>query len=171
MSLETKQEVSALMDGELFEDEAGNLLGKIRSGSEARQNWELYHLIGDALRQPEHIRADLSAAVRQRMEDEPVMLAPRMHTVKRKAQTLALSAAASLVAIGVVAWMSLQISPEAAPQMAMQQVRQDGLRPASLKNQLQSDDYLLAHQEYSPSTDMNGGASYIRTVAHRSEGK
>lgn len=167
MKEKTKHEISALMDGELFEDEAGNLLGQIRPGSEAHKNWELYHLIGDVLRQPEHIPADLSAKVRQRMLDEPTILAPRIYGVKRKAQTFALSAAASLVAVGVVAWMSLQINPEAGPKMAMQQ---GALRPASLKGQLQSNDYLLAHQEYSPSTDMNGGASYIRTVAYRPEG-
>lgn len=167
MKVDSRHEISALMDGELFEDEAGNLLGQIKYGSEAHKNWELYHLIGDALRQPEHVTADLSVKVHQRLQDEPTILVPRIQGVKRKAQTFALSAAASLVAVGVVAWMSLQISPEAAPKMAMQQ---GALRPASLKSQLQSNDYLLAHQEYSPSTDMNGGASYIRTVAYRPEG-
>lgn len=168
MKLEKKQDISVLMDGELFEDEAASLLGQIRPGSEAHQNWALYHLIGDVLRQPEHIHADLSATVRQRMEDEPTILAPGIYGAGRKVQTFALSAAASLVAVGVVAWMSLQIAPEAAPKMAMQQ---GALRPASLQGQLKSNDYLLAHQEYSPSTDMNGGASYIRTVAYRPEGK
>lgn len=163
-----KQEISALMDGELFEDEAGSLLDEIRRGSDTHKDWELYHLIGDALRQPEHIHSDLSAKVRERMRDEPVVLAPRIRATKQKVRAFALSAAASLVAVGVVAWMSLQISPEAGPQLAMQQ---GALRPVSAQIQPKASDYLMAHQEFSPSADMSGGASFIRTVSYSPEAK
>ena len=100
------------------------------------------------------------------MQNEPTVLAPRSRALTQRVRTVALSAAASLAAVGVVAWMSLQISPEVAPQMAMQQT---ALRPASLQIQPKSNDYLMAHQEFSPSTDMNGGASYIRTVSYSQE--
>lgn len=163
-----KQEISALMDGELFEDEAESLLNRIEHGSEVHRDWEIYHLIGDVLRQPDHIHSDLSVKVRERMRDEPVVLAPRGHAVKQKMRTFALSAVASLSAVGVVAWMSMQISPEAAPKMAMQQ---NAIRPASVQIQPKANDYLMAHQEFSPSTDMNGGASYIRTVSYRPDEK
>jgi sigma-E factor negative regulatory protein RseA len=163
-----KQEISVLMDGELFEDEAGSLLNRIEHGSEVHRDWEIYHLIGDVLRQPDHIHSDLSAKVRERMRDEPTVLAPRGHAVKQKMRTFALSAAASLSAVGVVAWMSMQISPEAAPNMAMQQ---NAARPVNVIIQPKANDYLMAHQEFSPSTDMNGGASYIRTVSYRPDEK
>ncbi len=158
-----RHEISVLMDGELFEDEAEDLLGLIREDSDAHKDWAVYHLIGDVLRQPEHIHCDLSAKVRERMKDEPTVLAPRGRVVKQRMRAVALSAAASLAAVGVVAWMSLQVSPEAAPQMAMQQ---SALRPVSAQIQPRSNDYLMAHQEFSPSIDMRGGASYIRTVAY-----
>ena len=163
-----KKEISTLMDGELFEDEAEGLLNQIKRDSDAHKDWEIYHLIGDVLRQPEHIHCDLSAKVRERMQDEPVVLAPRGRAVKQKMRTVALSAAASLAAVGVVAWMSAQIAPETFPQMAMQQA---ALRPASLQIKPRSSDYLMAHQEFSPSTDMSGGAAYIRTVAYGTDGK
>lgn len=163
-----KQEISALMDGELFEDEAEGLLDRVKRDSDAHKDWAVYHLIGDVLRQPEHIHCDLSTKVRERMRDEPVVLAPRSRAVKQRVRAVALSAAASLVAVGVVAWMSLQIGPEAAPQMAMQQ---PALRPASMQIQPKSNDYLMAHQEFSPSIDMNGGASYIRTVSYSTDEK
>ncbi len=156
------------MDGELFEDEAEDLLDRVKRDSDAHQNWAVYHLIGDVLRQPEHIHCDLSAKVRERMRDEHTVLAPRGRAVKQKMRAVALSAVASLVAVGVVAWMSLQIGPEAVPQMAMQQ---SGLRPASAQIQPKSNDYLMAHQEFSPSIDMNGGASYIRTVSYSTDEK
>jgi len=158
-----KQDISALMDGELFEDEAENLLGRLTSDSAVHKNWSVYHLIGDVLRQPEHIHSDLSAKVRERLQDEPTVLAPRARAVKQNIRTYALSAAASLSAIGVVAWMSLQISPEVAPQMAMQHI---ALRPVSMHTRTNSNDYMIAHQEFSPSMDMNGDASYIRTVSY-----
>lgn len=163
-----KQEISALMDGELFEDEAEGLFDQVKQDSGTHHEWALYHLIGDVLRQPEHIHCDLSAKVRERMQDEPVVLAPRSRAVKQKIRTFALSAAASLVAVGVVAWMSLQITPETAPQLAMQQT---ALRPISMQIQPKANDYLMAHQEFSPSIDMNGGASYIRTVSYSPDDK
>jgi sigma-E factor negative regulatory protein RseA len=158
-----KQEISALMDGELFEDDAGMALDQLKRDSTTRMDWAVYHLIGDVLRQPDHIHCDLSAKVHERMRDEPALLAPRGQVVKQKMRAFALSAAASLSAVGVVAWMSLQISPEIVPQLGMQQA---ALRPANMQIQPGSDNYLLAHQEFSPSTDVNGGASYIRTVSY-----
>jgi len=163
-----KKEISALMDGELFEDEAESLFNSIGRGTNAHKDWELYHLIGDVLRQPDHIHCGLSARVREQMRDEPTVLAPRSHAVKRKFQTVALSAAASLAAVGVVAWMSQQIGSETLPQMAMQK---NTMRPVRVQIQSRSNDYLMAHQEFSPSTDMNGGASYIRMVSYGPEGK
>lgn len=163
-----KQEISVLMDGELFEDEADSLLGRIKRGSAIHKDWEVYHLIGDALRQPEHIHCDLSAEVYARMRDEPVVFAPRGHTAKQKGRAIALSAAASLAAIGVVAWMSVQISPEASSQLAAQQIN---LRPASVKMKSKANEYLMAHQEFSPSTGMNSGAYYVRAVAYHPDEK
>ncbi|MBI2287315.1 MAG: sigma-E factor negative regulatory protein [Nitrosomonadales bacterium] len=163
-----KQEISALMDGELFEDEAEDLFDRIKRDSDAHKDWAIYHLIGDVLRQPEHIHCDLSAKVRERMQDEPAVLAPRGRAVRQKMRAVALSAAASLAAVGVVAWMSLQISPEAPPQLAMQK---PALSPVSAQIQPKSNDYLMAHQEFSPSIEMNGGASYIRTVSYSTDEK
>ena len=140
-----KQKISVLMDGELFEDEAESLLDNIKRGAGVPNDWEIYHLIGDVLRQPEHIHCGLSAKVRERMQDEPTVLAPRVRAVKQRLRTFALSAAASLSAVGVVAWMSLQISPEVAPQLAMQQT---AFRPASMQIKADSNDYLMAHQEF-----------------------
>lgn len=163
-----KKEISALMDGELFEDEAEDLFDRIRRDPDAHKDWAAYHLIGDVLRQPEHIHCDLSAKVRERMQDEPTVLAPRNRAVKQKMRAIATSAAASLAAIGVVTWMSLQVGSEAAPQVAMQQ---PDLRPASAQIKPKANDYLMAHQEFAPSTHMSGGATYIRTVAYGQDKK
>lgn len=163
-----KHEISALMDGEIFEDESDILFDQIKRDPDAHQDWAVYHLIGDVLRQPEYIHRDISTRVHDKLQNEPTVLAPRTHALKQKARVFALSAAASLLAVSVVAWMSLQISPEASPQMAMQQTN---IRPVNMQMQPKANDYLMAHQEFSPSNDMNGGASYIRTVTFSPEEK
>ncbi len=161
-----KHEISALMDGELFEDEVEILFDQLKHDPDAHKDWAVYNLIGDVLRQPEYINRDISARVSESLRREPTILAPRARALKQKARVFALSAAASLMAVGVVSWMSLQISPEQPPQMAMQQTN---IRPVNSQIQSKSNDYLMAHQEFSPSNDMNGGASYIRTVTYTPE--
>lgn len=163
-----KNNISALMDGELFEDEAEALLDDLKRDAGAHRDWATYHLIGDILRQPDSIHRDISAGVRERMQNEPTVLAPRSRGITQKVRNVALSAAASVMALGVVVWMSVQITPETSPQLAMQQ---SNMRPVSLKTQAQSNDYLMAHQEFSPSNDMHGGISYIRNVAYVAEDK
>ena len=163
-----KHDISALMDGELFEDEAETLLGQIRRDPGIYADWAVYHLIGDVLRQPECIHRDMTDRVSERLRNEATVLAPRSRALKQKARVFALSAAASLMAVGMVAWMTLQINPETSPQLAMQQ---SALRPVNLQIQPAADDYLMAHQEFSPSNDMNGGASYIHTVTYSPEEK
>jgi len=159
-----KHEISALMDGELFEDEAEVLFDQLKRDTEAPDDWAIYHLIGDVLRQPDSIHRDVSDFVRERLKNEPTVLAPRR--LKQKARAYALSAAATLLAFGVVAWMSLQISPESSPQLAMQS---SNIRAMQIQDK--SNDYLMAHQEISPQTDMNGGASYFHTASYRPEEK
>lgn len=163
-----KNNISALMDGELFEDEAEALFDQLKRDSGAHRDWAMYHLIGDVLRQPESIHRDISGQVRELMQNEPTVLAPRSRAFTQKIRNVALSAAASIMALGIVVWMSVQITPETSPQLAMQQ---SNLRPASLQIQSKSNDYLMAHQEFSPSSDINSGASYIRNVPYSAEEK
>jgi sigma-E factor negative regulatory protein RseA len=158
-----KQNISALMDGELFDDEAEVLLDKIKRNPDAHAEWHIYHMVGDALRQPEHLHGNIGAALRERLQAEPTILAPQVR-LKKNLRWFALSAAASVMALALVAWMSLQIDVRTAPLMSMQQ-QPNALRPASFPVNHGLNDYLMAHQEFSPSTDVQGAASYIRTVA------
>ncbi len=162
-----KQHISALMDGELFDDEAEALFDRLKRDPAGRDEWLTYHLISDVLRQPDHVHADISATMRERLQAEPVVLAPRARTNQR-ARWFAVSAAASVMALAVVAWLSAQVGPEKIPQLAMQQsgTGSNNVRPASLsvKNGGMND-YLMAHQEFSPSFDVQGASVYVRTVA------
>ncbi len=158
-----KQEISALMDGEMFEDQADAFLDKLKRHPEVQQDWESYHLIGDALRQPDHVCKSFAKSFHERLQTEPTVFAPHNRTSQR-ARNFALSAVASVMALALVAWLSLQVGSEPAPQVAaVQQDNISAIRPAST----QADDYLMAHQEFSPSADVHGAASYIHAVAGR----
>jgi len=157
------QHISALMDGELFEDEADALFDQLKNDPGADEDWRTFHLISDALRQPDHIHVNISPRLHERLQAEPTILAPRSRT-RQNARWFALSAAASVLALTLVAWMSLQVGSEPAPQMAMQQTS-SALKPASFSGRGGLNDYLMAHQEYSPSADVQGAASYMHTVA------
>lgn len=156
-----KQEISVLMDGEMFEDEAELFFDKLKRNPQTSQDWAMYHLIGDALRQPEYIHRDISESFRERLQAEPTVLAPHSRSPQR-IRHYALSAAASVMALALVAWLSMQVGSEPTPQLASVQTN-NAIRPASF----QSNDYLMAHQEFSPSADVQGAASYIHTVAAR----
>ncbi len=160
-----KQHISALMDGELFDDEAEALLDKLKRDSAGREEWLTYHLISDVLRQPDHVHADISLAMRERLQAEPTVLAPHGRANQR-ARWFAVSAAASVMALAVVAWLSAQVGPEATPQLAVQQSGNSNVHPASLSVKKGGvNDYLMAHQEFSPSFDVQGATVYVRTVA------
>ena len=156
-----KQEISALMDGEMFEDQAEAFLDKLKRHPEMQKDWENYHLIGDALRQPDHICKSFGNSFRERLQAEPTVIAPYKRTSQR-IRNFALSAVASVMALALVAWLSLQVGSEPAPQVAAAQLQQNSaIRPASA----QANDYLMAHQEFSPSAEVHVSAPYIHAVA------
>ena len=163
-----KQEISALMDGELFDDDAEAILDKLKRNPDTHDEWRTYHLISDVLRQPDQVHVNISSAVRERLQAEPTILAPHSR-VSHNVRWFALSAVASAMALTLVAWLSVQIGPETAPQIAMLQ-SSNAMRSASLPaNGL--DDYLMAHQEFSPSVGVYGMTSYVHTVAHQQADK
>ena len=71
----------------------------------------------------------------------------------------ALSAAASVAAVAVVGWISFQSIDQS--QQNANAIAANTSVPAPAR----MNDYLLAHQEFSPSTAMQGVAPYVRTVA------
>lgn len=159
-----KQEISALMDGELFEDQAETFLDKLKRHPEARQDWESYHLIGDVLRQPDRICKSFGKSFHERLQAEPTVVAPHRGTSQR-VRNFAISAVASMMALALVAWLSLQVGSEPAPQVAAapQLQQENAVRPASA----QAEDYLMAHQEFSPNAEVHVAAPYIHAVAGR----
>ncbi|WP_421313528.1 RseA family anti-sigma factor [Aeromonas sp. 603404] len=71
-----KEQISALMDGELSDAE---VLNELEMDSDLQDTWGRYHLIGDAMRGdlPVNLQLDLSDSIMAALEDEPTILAPK----------------------------------------------------------------------------------------------
>ncbi|MCU0897166.1 MAG: sigma-E factor negative regulatory protein [Burkholderiales bacterium] len=175
-----KENLSAMLDGELDSDAAGRVCGRLREDAELRETWEAYALIGDALRGTAATGMSREAFA-ARLASEPTVLAPRAAPAVRpamRATRYALSAAAGLAAVGFVGWMALPAlqgpgvdvarAPVAAPQETAV-VAATVAAPVVPAAQGVSD-YLLAHQRFSPAFAMQGVAPYVRTVADEQAG-
>lgn len=170
-----KPKISMLMDGELDEGELAGVLAALSTPGEARAAWRTYHLIRDALRGDGALVTDIAAKTGERLALEPTVLAPKRVTrTPARTRWVALSAAASVAAVALVGWLALAPRPAGdvsvggpiaqAPQKpAMVPAKEKVLQRVPLPNA--ADDYLLAHQVYSPRLTLQGVAPYIRTVS------
>src|SRR5215216_4283139 len=162
--------VSALMDGELDEHPARDVFAKLKEDPELRERWETYHLISDALKsEPLLSSSGFSAAFAERLKAEPTILAPRKSVLTpKRVTTYALSAAASVSAAALVAWVALSGSEQ-----PLQQAKTDAVPsaanvvvvPASVSSDSSMNQYFLLHQGVSPSSEFQGVAPYIRSVS------
>ena len=146
------EKISQLMDGELGGQECGVHLRRLTQDANLVQSWSTYHLIRDVLRDEASCGYDLTQRVRQRLEREPTVIAPHTRLPARVLRhTMPIAAAVGGVA--VVGWLALGMWTTAAPEPALADGRMK--------------EYLMAHQEYSPTTDIQGFTPYIRTVSNR----
>jgi sigma-E factor negative regulatory protein RseA len=143
------ERISALMDGELEDQAADELIPVLARERDALETWRVYHLISDALR-----------------ENQPLPRAPVVRLQPRR--RIALPIAASLAAVTLVGWLALSPPQDpAAPQAVVAEAPRAPAKPQVLRVPLPSatSDYLLAHQGFSPRVSLQGMAPYVRTVS------
>jgi len=156
-----KDRLSALMDGELDDKSAAEVIEALGRDQEAVRTWRTYQLISDAMRESRLLSADFTARFSEQLAKEPTVLAPRaMQAESRK--WVALSAAASVAAVALVGWVTFAPRPGPAP---LAQVQPEAPKPpAMVPLPSSANDYLLAHQAFSPRVSL---APYIRTVSEQ----
>ena len=171
-----KTRISRLMDGELDDRELTDALAMLARDEEARRAWRTYHLVRDALCGVSVPGPDIAARVAARLAGEPTVLAPRrMAQGPSRVRWVALSAAASVAAVALVGWLAFAPRPGSEADAVVAPIAQAPQVPASPAAKAQppvrvplpssTDDYLLAHQGYSPRLTLQGVAPYIRTVS------
>ena len=165
------ERISAFMDGEAAHAETQHAMARLKDSDEYRDNWETFHLIGDVMRGDAVLKDGFMARFQARMETEPTQLAPRV--TWRKSMQFALSAAASLSAVAIVL-MLVYTDNSLQPQAPVAGVSPSRIiaqaRPPAVATQRKVNEYLMAHQEYSPSTAFQGVAPYVRSVSETHAG-
>jgi len=162
--------LSALMDGELDDKSAAEVLQALGSDREAVDAWRTYQLISDAMRQSRVLSEGFTTRVSARLAAEPTVLAPRaaVPMLQRESRRwVALSAAASLAAVALVGWLAFAPPPQVAQPVAQAPLAEP--KPNLVPLPSQANDYLLAHQGFSPRNSLQGMAPYVRTVSEQTE--
>ena len=174
-----KDRISALMDGELDDRSAEELLASLAREGEASEAWRTYHLIGDAMRGTAPLSEGFAARVAWKLADAPTVLSPgRLGLEPRRRFTLP-ALAASCAAVALVGWMAFAPQPAVSPAPApVAQVKPAAVpasapvpipAPTIVPMPTAANDYLLAHQGFSPRISLQGMLPYVRTVAEHNK--
>jgi sigma-E factor negative regulatory protein RseA len=189
------EDLSALMDGELEASSVAAACRAWRDDAEVRREWHAYHLIGDVMRSEDLVSgeahdAGFLAALRQRLAEEPVVLAPAPMVTqapvaaraRRSWKTPAAVAAGFAVVAGtlVVTQMTLRDPVDATLAQAPSPVPAVALadRAASATGEPQNvvlngqivrdarlDEYLAAHKKFGGSSLPGGPSGFLRNAS------
>jgi sigma-E factor negative regulatory protein RseA len=158
------ERVSVLMDGELDDKSAAAAIQSLANEREARDVWRSYHLIGDLMRGSAPLSEGFAARITWKLAEQPTVLAPgRIRPQPRRWFTVS-AAAASLAAVALVAWLAFAPQPQV-PAAPLAQAKPEA--PAIVPMPTAANDYLLAHQGFSPRVSLQGMAPYVRTVSEQ----
>jgi sigma-E factor negative regulatory protein RseA len=157
-----KERVSVLMDGELDDKSAAAAIQVLGSEREARDAWRTYHMIGDLMRGSAPLSEGFAARVTWKLAEQPTVLAPGRIKPEPRRWFTASALAASLAAVALVAWLAFAPQPHVAP-VPLAEVKPQA--PATVPMPTAANDYLLAHQGFSPRVSLQGMAPYVRTVS------
>jgi sigma-E factor negative regulatory protein RseA len=182
----TREQISAFIDSESSDAQLDVTLAALR-GAEGRETWNLYHQIGDALRSDElnvQLSADFNARMFARLDAEPTIMAPAAVPAQKSYRRFAMPGmAAAAVAVLAVLTVPHMMTQNPAAQMsasagAPQTLTVATAAPTTVTVASQNgevlrdpriDDYLLAHQRFSPSVYSTAQYARSATFAVESE--
>jgi sigma-E factor negative regulatory protein RseA len=179
------ERISVFADGETSDEQLDVALAELR-GEEGKATWELYHQIGDLLRSDDMaspLSAGFSASMAARLAAEPALLAPARPAPVRKSglRRIALPGvlAAAAAAVAFIGTPQLMVAMHGAPASgaAVAVVGDSGVsrtaltasaaRTGAVMRDQGIDEYLMAHQRFSPS--VYSSAQYARSATFANE--
>jgi sigma-E factor negative regulatory protein RseA len=159
------------MDGELDGAAAEAAIDAVQREGEEGDAWRTYHLIRDAMTDTRLLSSGFSERMAERLAAEPTVLAPARAEPRR---WLPVAAAAS-AAFALVGWLAFAPQPGVAPQVAQapapavtaksEAPKEEPRAVAATPIPHSANDYMLAHQGFSPRMALQGMAPYVRTVS------
>lgn len=180
MNEQIREQISALLDGELPEAEQRLLLERLERDPALRLHWSRYQLISDAVHQtlPPQIDMHFADRVMAALDEQPEHHRQPVGGLARAVKPLAGLAVAASVAVVAVLAVQQTRTPDAGPgavQVAAQQpapaltvkARAAASLPAQNGSRLNA--YVVNHSEYAASGGMPGMSPYVRIVGYEQE--
>lgn len=180
-----KEQLSALMDGELPAAERHLLLERLAREPALREQWARYQLISSALHQglPKHIDLRLAERVQTALADAEVHHAASSRLPRLLKPLAGLAVAASVAVVAILAVQQTQTPGSSPLQVAVTPVdpgvmpgpeaytRVTGTRWDVQQQQVRErlNEYLVNHSEYAASGGMPGMQPYVRIVGYDQE--
>ena len=192
MSEQSREQISALVDGEL-EHSAPFILNALRDNQEYKKIWHHYHLIGECLRGnlPRHIDMNLADRISRIIQNEPAQITATKSTILTPLlkPVIGFAIAASVTVVVILGMKQANMGPAAipAPTVAVNQKETPAnyqlaritAEPAIQNNaqnfeanadaQTRLNRYLVNHNEYRSNAGVQGMLPYVRIVAHEVE--
>ncbi|MBA0922541.1 MAG: sigma-E factor negative regulatory protein [Nitrosospira sp.] len=145
-----KDRISALMDGELDDEDVVKTISEINEDHALREEWATYHLIGDILRQSATVSNNVTSNANERLALESNVTA--LHSsFKRRDNMPIFSIAASMLVGIVIGWVSqptglLDTTP--ADQIALQASVESTPAVTGIPVSARISDYMTVHQGF-----------------------
>lgn len=164
-----RQQLSSLIDGDLAPDAVADACSLWRQDAAARAQWHAYQLIGDVLRSDDLATspardAAFLQALRLRLADEAVPLAPQAPAVRPRARgwlVAPMAVAAGFVAVAGVMVVTRVMAPEpGAAVLASAGAAPRVVASAVLVRDAQLDRYLSAHRRQANGAMPGDGAEH-----------
>lgn len=183
-----KEQLSALMDGELPEAERRLLLERLAREPDLRDHWTRYQLISSALHQglPERIDLTLADRVQAALADDTAYHGSTNRFARLLKPVAGLAVAASVAVVAILAVQTSQAPTSSPVQIAATPdvtgdpgvmpgpeayTRVAGTRWDAQQRQVRErlNEYLVNHSEYAASGGMPGMQPYVRIVGYDQE--
>ena len=161
-----------MMDGDLDDRAAAQVIESMERDGEAAEAWRLYHLISDSLGENRMLSPGFTERVAAALASEPTVLAPkRMRAEPQPRRWVAM--AAGVAAVALVGWLGFApqqtaVAPVAQAPVQPVQVAQER-KPQVVPLPSGTNDYLLAHRGFSPRVSLQGMAPYVVTVSEQGQ--
>ncbi len=183
MTEQTREQISAIMDGEMDSKSCGTSI----KSAEFKQTWFRYHLISDCMhdRIASHVDLNLTQRISESIQAEPTILAPTPNSTSKYIKPLAgMAVAASVAAMAIIGFQQLQTPQQNTSQQSLP-IAQVQTPPPQLEYnvpvvlpdagtarpvqvQMQSDmrinRYLLNHNEYRTTMGVGGVSPHVRLI-------
>ncbi|MCP5419674.1 MAG: sigma-E factor negative regulatory protein [Gammaproteobacteria bacterium] len=173
----SKEQLSALMDGECVMPEQELVLRRLAKDAELRVCWQHYHMISDALKSnvPDVIGVDFAERISRLIVADPPLsteTSPRPSTWSKPLTGFALAASVALVAFAGLKLTQPQINLEPQNLASDQTISSDASNVTQLASsntalEAKLNNYLVSHNEYASMHSVHGVLPYVRMVGYQ----